>query len=318
MPIARNSPQLCSARIGRRRCRGTATVSKALCRDLDGRDTGRMTRALLDPAAVPSELRPYLEELVQRTRTICGPHLLSVFAVGSIALGDYRHGRSDVDVNVVVRPPVTGEVVRELAESLAHAALPCPAAGLELVVYDSSFAERPSDRAGYLLDLNTGPLLPDRADFDPASAPAFWYVIDRSIACQAGRVLHGRPVRQVLAAPSQRDLIAAILASVREHATGVGHLTDNQVLNGCRSVVYCRTGRWFAKRESAQLISESEPQFRPLLETAVRSFERPRTAALDLPATHVRTFLAWVRDRVEEAAASAERESGDSRCQRGQ
>ncbi|WP_280454897.1 aminoglycoside adenylyltransferase domain-containing protein [Nocardia brasiliensis] len=263
-----------------------------------------MTHSLLDPPAVPFELRPYLGELVQRARTVCGPHLRSIFAVGSIALGDYRHGRSDIDVNVVVEPSIPGDVVRALAESLAHNALRCPAAGLELVVYDSSFADRASDRAGYLLDLNTGPLLPQRASFDPAASPAFWYVIDRSIAYQAGRVLYGRPVRQVLAPPSQRHLFAAILASVREHATGVGHLADNQVLNGCRSVTFCRTGRWVAKRESAQLISTSEPKFRPLLEAAVHSFERPRAAALELPAADVRTFLAWVRERVEDAAES--------------
>ncbi|MGW4848823.1 aminoglycoside adenylyltransferase domain-containing protein [Nocardia brasiliensis] len=261
-----------------------------------------MTHSLLDPPAVPFELRPYLGELVQRARTICGPHLLSIFAVGSIALGDYRHGRSDIDVNMVVQPSIPGDVVRELAGSMAHSALRCPAAGLELVVYDSSFAGQASDQAGYLLDLNTGPLLPHRASFDPAASPAFWYVIDRAIAYQAGRVLYGHPVRQVLAAPSQRHLFAAILDSVREHATGVGHLADNQVLNGCRSVAFCRAGRWVAKRESAQLISKSEPRFRPLLEAAVHSFERPRTAALELPAADVRTFLAWVRDRVEDAA----------------
>ncbi|WP_280449237.1 aminoglycoside adenylyltransferase domain-containing protein, partial [Nocardia brasiliensis] len=87
-------------------------------------------------------------------------------------------------------------------------------------------------------------------------------------------------------------------------ATGVGHLADNQVLNGCRSVTFCRTGRWVAKRQSAQLISTSEPKFRPLLEAAVHSFERPRAAALELPAADVRTFLAWVRERVEDATES--------------
>ncbi|MEU8901380.1 aminoglycoside adenylyltransferase domain-containing protein [Nocardia sp. NPDC048505] len=243
-----------------------------------------------------------MEELVQRTRTICGPRLRSVFAVGSIALGDYRHGRSDIDVNVVVDSSLPSGAVHELAESLSHSALRCPAAGLELVVYDSAFVEQASDQAGYLLDLNTGPLLPEKVGFDPAASPAFWYVIDRSIAYQAGRVLYGRPVRQVLTAPSRRQLTAAILDSVREHATGVGHLTDNRVLNGCRAVAYCRTGRWAAKRASAQMISESEPRFRSLIEAAVRSFERPRGAALALPAADVGAFSAWVRERVEEAA----------------
>ncbi|MFI9507770.1 aminoglycoside adenylyltransferase domain-containing protein [Nocardia sp. NPDC052566] len=256
-----------------------------------------MPHALVDPESVPVELRPYLGELVRRTRVICGDGLVSVFAVGSVALGDYRHGRSDVDVTVVVAPSVGAAELRELAESLG--ALPCPAAGLELVVYDSDFLGRPSGAAGYLLDLNTGPLLTNRVSFDSIGAQAFWYVIDRSIGYQAGCLLYGEPVRRVLAAPGRRELSAAISDSVREHADGMGHLADNQVLNGCRSVAFCREGRWSAKRVAARAIARSEPEFRALIETALRSFERPRAEALALPATEVRAFLAWVRESVD-------------------
>ncbi|WP_063050936.1 aminoglycoside adenylyltransferase domain-containing protein [Nocardia arthritidis] len=264
-----------------------------------------MTDVLVDSHSLPAELRPYLEGLVRRTRAVCGGHLISVFAVGSIALGDYRHGRSDVDVTIVAEPSIPARVLRELAESLAHPSLHCPAAGLELVVYGADFIAEPSGAAGYLMDLNTGPMLPNRVSFDPAESSGFWYVIDRSIAHQDGRLLHGTPVRQVLAAPSERDLYAAMQASVREHAGGAGHLGDNRVLNGCRTVAFCRTGRWLAKREAAQLIATSEQHFRPLVETALHSFQRPRSAALPLPASDVRTFLTWVGERVDEAATRA-------------
>lgn len=259
-----------------------------------------MTHAWMDMRSLPIELRSYLEDLVRRAHTVCGRHLVSVIAVGSVALDDYRHGRSDVDVVIVAAPLLPARALGELAESLAHPALSCPAAGLELVVYDADFVAVPSGEAGYLMDLNTGPMLPDRVSFDPTESSAFWYVIDRSIACQAGRVLYGPPVRQVIAAPSRRDLLAAILASVREHAGGEGHLADNQVLNGCRSVAFCRTGRWIPKRRAAQMISISEPEFRFLIESALLSFQRPRSEAFPLPGNDVRDFLAWVGECVGE------------------
>ncbi|MBI0294315.1 DUF4111 domain-containing protein [Streptomyces sp. PRKS01-29] len=258
-----------------------------------------------DPPSLPTELGPYLDELVRRTRVVCGPQLVSVFAVGSVALGDYRHGRSDVDVTVVVEPSLPGSALHDLAEALAHPHLPCPAAGLELVVYGTDVIGRSSGAAGYLLDLNTGPLLPDRADFDAARSPAFWYAIDRSVAHQTGLTLFGRPAREVVAAPDRPDLLAAIRASVREHSDGEGHLADNRVLNGCRSVVFCRTGRWLAKRAAAREVALAEEEFRPLVEAAVHSFERPRTSAVPLPAAEVRAFLTWVRARVEQTAAGA-------------
>ncbi|WP_033256527.1 nucleotidyltransferase domain-containing protein [Kitasatospora phosalacinea] len=254
--------------------------------------------------AVPAEVRPYLAELVRRTRAVCGTRLTGVVAVGSLALGDYRHGRSDVDVTVLVEGPPSAATLRELADALDHRQLPCPAAGLELVVYPADFARVPSGEAGYLLDLNTGSHLPGRAAFDPAGAPSFWYVIDRSVAHQDGIALYGPPAPEVIATPRPKDLHAAIRASVREHDDGAGHLADNRVLNGCRSVVYCRTGRWLAKRAAAGQVAAAEADFRPLVEAAVRSFERPRSAALPLPGPQVRAFLTWVRARVDEAAAA--------------
>ncbi|GGO54686.1 hypothetical protein GCM10012287_44210 [Streptomyces daqingensis] len=266
-----------------------------------GVDTGRVTGSIEEPGPLPEGIRDYLDELVARTRSVCGERLVSVFAVGSLALGDYRHGRSDVDVTVVVEPALPASALRDLAGALSHPGLHCPAPGLELVVYGADAVSRPSGGAGYLLDLNTGPLLPNRAGFDPSRSPAFWYVIDRSVARQSGLRLYGRPAREVIAEPEPSEVLAALLASVREHSDGEGHLADNRVLNGSRSVVFCRTGRWTAKRAAARQVAADEEEFRPLLEAAVRSFERPRSSPDPLPGAAVRDFLMWVRERVEQA-----------------
>ena len=257
------------------------------------------------PSLPPPELRARLKELVRRTCAVCGDRLVSVVAVGSLALGDYRHGRSDIDVTVVVDPVPPRADLASLAATLTHPALPCPAAGLELVVYAADFTACPSGRAGYLLDLDTGPSLPARASHDPADASAFWYVIDRSVAHQAGLPLHGAPAREVIAAPDRPTVLAALRASVREHADGGGHLADNRVLNGCRATVHCRTGHWFARHRVGEIVAASEPAFRPLITDALRSFERPREEAAALPADDIRAFLAWAAARVEEAATAA-------------
>jgi hypothetical protein len=268
--------------------------------------------AAVPSRTVPVEVRPYLTELVRRTRAVYADRLLSVFAVGSLALGDYRHGRSDIDIAVVVAPGGPQRLVHELAEILAHPAFDCPAAGLELVVYDADFAASGSPEPGYLLNLNTGPLLPAVADFDSAGAPAFWYVIDRAVAHQSGLPLCGRPVREVLAAPRRLDLLAAVAASVDEHASGAGHLADNRVLNGCRAVYFCRTGRWVAKREAGRAMVAAGDGFGALVGEALRSFERPRARAAELPAAQVGEFSVWVGRTVvaavrrEAAARSAE------------
>ncbi|MGW5388248.1 aminoglycoside adenylyltransferase domain-containing protein [Nocardia sp. NPDC003963] len=255
------------------------------------------------PASViPEVVRRYLAELVRRTRGVYSEDLRSVFAVGSLALGDYRHGRSDIDVTVVVAPDAPGQALRELAAVLSHPVLPCPAAGLELVVYDAEFAASGSADPGFLLNLNTGSQLPAVADFEPTGAPAFWYVIDRAVARQSGLPLAGRPVRDVLAAPRRADLLAALAASVDEHASGTGHLADNRVLNGCRAVQFCRTGRWVAKREAGRVVAATEERFEPIVTAALRSFDRPRSEGVDLPSAQVDEFSAWVSRTVRETS----------------
>ncbi len=109
----------------------------------------------------------------------------------------------------------------------------------------------------------------------------------------------------MIAAPDRPTVLAALRASVREHADGEGHLADNRVLNGCRATVHCRTGHWFAKRRAGEIVAASEPAFAPLITQALHSFERPRAEAAVLPADEVRAFLAWVAARVAEAAAAA-------------
>lgn len=256
------------------------------------------------PGGVPGEVRVYLSALAGRVREVYGEGLVSIGAVGSLALGDYRSGRSDIDIAVVVDPAVPGRATRELAETLAHNEFRCPAAGLELVVYDAEFAASGAPGAGYLLNLNTGRELPAVADFEPAGAQGFWFAIDRAIGRQSGRTLAGRPLPEVLVPPARRDLLAAVAESVREHTAGVGHLADNRVLNGCRSVCYVRTGRWISKREAGRAIAEAEERFRPLVDRALRSFERPRSRALAFEAGERDAFLGWVRHSVDRVYAA--------------
>ncbi|WP_280420842.1 aminoglycoside adenylyltransferase domain-containing protein [Nocardia carnea] len=258
-----------------------------------------------DLERLPVEVGRYLSELILRVQAIYRNRLVSIGAVGSLALGDYRHGRSDIDITVVVAPAAPARLAHELADALVHPGLCCPAAGLELVVYDAGFAASGAPGAGYVLNLNTGPCLPAVADFESGAAPGFWYVIDRAIGHQSGWTLAGRPIREVLGAPARADLLAAVSASVREHASGAGHLADNRVLNGCRSVYYCETGYWVSKRTAGRSIAAAEKGFRPLVAEALRSFERPRESALELPAGEVDAFLTWVRRSVDRISGNS-------------
>jgi hypothetical protein len=189
-------------------------------------------------------------------REILGDDLLAVYAGGSYALGAYEHGRSDVDVTAVVAGPLAAATKGALVEALRHEALPCPARGLELVVYPRATVEQPTAEPGFELNLNTGARMDFRADTEPGDIEGFWFAIDRSILREHGIPLHGPPPAELLA-PIPRELLLPLLAeSVRWHRDSDTPVGSDVVLNAARSWRFVEEGSWASKPAAAAWLLE--------------------------------------------------------------
>jgi Nucleotidyltransferase domain len=163
-----------------------------------------------------AQVDAYLAELAGRAREVLGERLVGVYAGGSLALGAYEQGRSDLDVAVVVEGRLPTEVKEALVVAWRHESLACPARGLELVAYSRDAAASPS--VDFELNLNMGRGMAFRADFavDPAIG-THWFAIDdrpidpsaargRDRRSAAGRRLRRGPARG--AGPSRRGVAA--------------------------------------------------------------------------------------------------------------
>ena len=198
----------------------------------------------------PVELAGYLEELVARARRSLGDDLVGAYLAGSGALGGYIDGRSDVDVALVVRKPLDRAMKDELVASLRHEAFPCPARGLELVVYahGSGVPE---------LNLNTGERMEFLATFAPGTDSPHWFVLDRAIIGQRGLVLAGPPAADSLAQPSEDEILEALAIGLRWYRDRPNEPRDDAALNAVRSRAYLETGRWASRAEAVeQLLDE--------------------------------------------------------------
>jgi hypothetical protein len=190
--------------------------------------------------------RAYLEELTQRVKTILGPSLVGVYAGGSWALGGYEPGRSDLDVSIVVRDPLSDEGAEEIVARLRHEAFPCPARGLELVVYTAESAGAATTEPGFELNLNTGRGLTLRADREPQPGERHWFAIDRSVLSQHGIALFGPPAGEVFAPIAPADL-KPVLADVLRWYEREAPESEDAVLNAGRSLRFARDGIWLPK-----------------------------------------------------------------------
>ena len=84
------------------------------------------------------DLSRYVDAVVDRLRDHLGDRRVAVYLIGSIASGDYLPGRSDVDIMAVSGGPVSTSEKQDIVSALSHRELPCPARGLEFVLYDQA------------------------------------------------------------------------------------------------------------------------------------------------------------------------------------
>jgi hypothetical protein len=134
-----------------------------------------------------------------------------------------------------------------LVAALRHEAFPCPARGLELVVYAQG---RPLPE----LNLNTGEGMDFLATFEPGQDSPHWFVLDRAIIGQRGFVLAGPPPAEALAQPSEDEILEAIAIGLEWYRDRPDEPRDDAALNAVRSRAYLGTGRWASKAEAVELL----------------------------------------------------------------
>jgi hypothetical protein len=200
---------------------------------------------LAKDARVEAE-RAYLEELTRRLEAILGPSLVGVYAGGSWALGGYEPPDSDLDVAVVSREPLSDGAADRLVAALRHEAFPCPARGLELVVYTRESAASGTTDPGFELNLNTGARLTFRADREPQPGERHWFAVDRSVLSQHGIALFGPPASEVFA-PIAPTHLKPVLADVLRWYEREAPESEDAVLNAGRSLRFARDGVWLPK-----------------------------------------------------------------------
>lgn len=254
----------------------------------------------------------YHRELVRRLRGILGERLLGVYAAGSFGLGDFDPDRSDLDVFAVCRGTVTTDEKRTIVAELRHESLPCPARGLEFVLYPETVARTPSADAGFALNLNTGAKIAFRVDEEPGSVERHWFPLDRALVRTGGTALLGPPPAELFA-PIPRPLLAPVVEEALAWHLVPGHSGDDDtVLNACRSLRWLREDVWTSKSEAGAWALEHVDD-RDLVVAALAN--RDRSARLGRE--RVARFVEHVIAELDAASLAPARPAGASQWSTG-
>jgi hypothetical protein len=225
-----------------------------------------------------------------------GTDLVGVYFVGSVALGGYVPGESDIDITAVSSNAL-GDLLKErVASVVVEASAACPARGLEFTVYRREIAGAPPTGADFEVNANGGPRMPTAVHTDAAVEPGFWYVLDRAVAHRSGLAISGPPARKIFADVPRSALLEAMYQSMAWHRAHE-KATLYSVLNACRAWRFAAVDVLGSKLEGAAWARARWPD-RGLIDAAV-ALRRGEDATLEESA--VDAFLAAVATHLREA-----------------
>jgi hypothetical protein len=183
---------------------------------------------------VPDEVLTYGREVAASLQGVLGDGLCGVYFVGSVALGGYAPGESDIDIVAVSERAIPDQTKPAVAGAVFDTTRSCPTRGLEFTLYRREVAEASPVAADFELNVNGGPRMAGEIHLDSRTEPGFWYVIDRAIAHRSGVAIWGPPPPELFTDVSRRALLEAMIASMqwhREHEKATPH----SVLNATRA-----------------------------------------------------------------------------------
>jgi predicted nucleotidyltransferase len=222
--------------------------------------------------------------------------LVGVYFVGSVALGGYVGGESDVDIVALCRHGVTEETKAALVETLLKATADCPARGLEFTLYRAEVASAFAKDADFEVNVNGGPRMPRNVHLSSHGEPRFWYVLDRAIAHRRAIAISGPPAAEVFSDVTRPLLLEVMSESMRWHREQE-KATLYSVLNASRAWRFAVDDVLGSKLEGA---AWARRRWVPSLIDAAVDLRHGRPARLD--ADEVDRFL----EHVEGVLARAE------------
>jgi Aminoglycoside adenylyltransferase, C-terminal domain len=241
------------------------------------------------------EVAVFGDQVREALARVIGTELVGVYFVGSVALGGYIPGESDIDIVAVSGTAITDAQKQSVASAIVGVSATCPARGVEFTLYRHEIAASHSGGAQFEVNANGGPRMPTAVHLDATAEPGFWYVLDRAVAHRSGLAISGPPARGVFADVPRASLLEAMYESMTWHRAHE-KATLYSVLNACRAWRFAEVDVLGSKLEGAAWARAHWPD--PGLIDAAVALRRGAEATLDESA--VDALLSAVATRLSE------------------
>jgi predicted nucleotidyltransferase len=214
----------------------------------------------------PPDVRGQVERLVVLIRAHVGDDLVGIYLHGSLAMGCFNAGRSDVDLVVVSERRMSIATKWRIAQvllRLSGAPSPIEISFLERAALTAWRHPAPFDlhysetwRRRYEEDLESGAW----KDWNRSPEHDADLAAHLTVTKARGVTLWGRPIVEILPDVPEDDCVASLLEDLEWARGREGVAPDTRLLNLCRVLGYLRSGRILSKDEGGAWALEWAPQ----------------------------------------------------------
>jgi len=208
-----------------------------------------------------SALEEYFVKFIDISRKILGDQLIGIYLQGSGSQSDFRQGKSDLDLVIVVGDPISDSTKKEVVNTLDHSTLSVPASGLDLLIVTVAVVTKPSTSPSHELWFSTGKEWKNEIDLEGNTAE---HLIVFSLCRVFGKTLLGPEAKDLFAVIPSNLLKDALIGVLRWHQTKIldpfhDPRGEYSVLNACRAWRYAEEGILCSKSEGAEWALRKEP-----------------------------------------------------------
>lgn len=248
----------------------------------------------------PTPTQQQLTQLIAEVEAELAGNLTGIYLHGSLAMGSFNPERSDLDLLVVTRQPLSLATKRWLAETLLRrSAQPHP---IEIsflrrddlvpwhypTPYDFHYSETWRERFQRELADRAWEGWNDSQQRDPDLAAHI------TVINQRGLCLSGVAIAEIFPAVPRQDYLHSVLGDVRD---GLENLTGDPVygiLNACRTYAYLRQGHIYSKEEGGVWALEVLPESLREVAMGALAIYRGEPGAGPLEKDQLETFAAYI------------------------
>ncbi len=224
-------------------------------------------------------LENILSDFVKRSEEIIMENLTGIYLHGSAAMGCFNPEKSDIDLIIVVKEPMTDSVKRKYMDMVVELNERGPAKGIEMSVvtkgvckpfvyptpFDLHFSEAHLD----WYRSNPDDYIQKMKGTDKDLAAHFTIIKNR------GRCLAGAPIDEVVGDVPGEDYMDSISGDIADAALDLPENMMYYTLNLTRVLAYKKEGLILSKKEGGEWGLKNLPEeFHPLIRKALEEYSQ--------------------------------------------